>query len=416
MKWIKTGFPGVRYREHETRKHGVRKDRYYSVRWKVDGKDREVALGWETEWTPGEDDARLGIESLADKAYHLMKEMKTNARRGEGPQSLKEKRKISEARREAEEAEEEVRKREEVTFADYFTETYLPAMEAKGKKSVPVERAIFDKWLSPVIGSLQISKLEDEHLRQIRKNMQKAEKATRTLHYAFAVVSQIWTMARREKIVQRDCPTRDVELPRIDNQKNRALTTEEARLLLEKLKARSRQMYELAYLSLYTGARFSELAGLSWRRINPEEGSIVFRNTKSGKDRTVFMTEGVKALFAEMTPGLPDSLIFTGKKGDRLASVSNTFDRAVSELGFNKGLSDPRDKITFHSLRHTHASWLVDSGVNLYLVKEILGHADFKMTTRYSHPARDSIRKAMKSLEKRDKKAAGGVVVNFNRG
>jgi hypothetical protein len=49
----------------------------------------------------------------------------------------------------------------------------------------------------------------------------------------------------------------------------------------------------------------------------------------------------------------------------------------------------------------------VDSGVNLYLVKEILGHADFKMTTRYSHPARDSIRKAMKSLEKRDKKAAG---------
>jgi hypothetical protein len=213
--------------------------------------------------------------------------MKTNPRRGEGPQSLKEKRKISEARREAEEAEEEVRKREEVTFADYFTETYLPAMEAKGKKSVPVERAIFDKWLSPVIGALQISKLEDEHLRQIRKNMQKAEKATRTLHYAFAVVSQIWTMARREKIVQRDCPTRDVELPRIDNQKNRALTTEEARLLLEKLKARSRQMYELAYLSLYTGARSA-----SWRGCHGGE-STRRRGALSSGTRKVEGSDGI---------------------------------------------------------------------------------------------------------------------------
>jgi hypothetical protein len=68
------------------------------------------------------------------------------------------------------------------------------------------------------------------------------------------------------------------------------------------------------------------------------------------------MTEGVKALFAEMTPGLPDSLIFTGKKGDRLASVSNTFDRAVSELGFNKGLSDPgtRSRFTASGI-HTQA-------------------------------------------------------------
>jgi len=51
-------------------------------------------------------------------------------------------------------------------------------------------------------------------------------------------------------------------------------------------------------------------------------------------------------------------------------------------------------------LRHTHASWLVDSGTNLYIVKEILGHADFKMTQRYSHVSADSIRQAMVGLEK----------------
>jgi len=112
------------------------------------------------------------------------------------------------------------------------------------------------------------------------------------------------------------------------------------------------------------------------------------------------MTEGVKALFKAMPEGKADDLIFRDRKGKRLFSVSATFDRAIAELGFNSGVVDPRDKVTFHSLRHTHASWLVNNGTNLFLVKEILGHADFKMTTRYSHPAADSIRQAMVGLEK----------------
>ncbi|HOI74765.1 MAG TPA: site-specific integrase [Syntrophales bacterium] len=415
MKWIKTNHKGLRYYEHQTRRHGKKKDRYYSIRFKVDRKDYTYGIGWWSDGVPEDvirNDPDMGFEGYC---LSEMKRYKANVRAGSGPISPKEHRKAEEDRRRTEEEEEERRIRENVTFTDYFNNKYAPSMESNGKKSLPAERVIFDKWVSPVIGDLPITELQESHCQQIKKDMQTAGKANRTQHYAFAVVSQIWSMARKEKIVQRDCPTRDVELPRIDNQKKRALTTDEARLLLDKLKAKSRQVYELAYLSLYTGARFGELAGLTWRRINPEEGSITFRNTKSGKDRTVFMTAGVKSLFAEMIPGLPDNLIFSDKKGGRLTSVSNTFDRVVSDLGLNNSLVDQRDKITFHSLRHTHASWLVDSGVNLYVVKEILGHSDFKMTTRYSHPAADSIRKAMKSLERRDQKSAG-VVVNFNRG
>jgi len=44
MRWIKTQFPGVRYREHPTRKHGIRKDRYFALHYKVNGRvvDEEV--------------------------------------------------------------------------------------------------------------------------------------------------------------------------------------------------------------------------------------------------------------------------------------------------------------------------------------------------------------------------------------
>jgi len=411
MKWHSTKYKGVRYREHESRKHGVKKDRYLAIRYQKDGMRIEEGLGWTSEgWTE-------------EKAALKLAELKNAAKTGEGPARLAEKREIEKRRKEAELAEqkrqEEERKRQElesVTFGEYFTDTYLPDMAHK--KSKDVEQFIYDKWIGPVVGKLKIDDITEFHLKMIKKNMSDAGKAVRTIHYAFAIISQIWNRARKKKIVQRDCPTRDVKLPRIDNQKKRFLSPQEANDLLAYLKNKSRQLHELAYLSLYTGARFGELAGLTWRRINLKDGSIIFRNTKSGKDRTVFMTEGVKALFEAMPEGKADDLIFPDRKGKRLFSVSATFDRAIADLGLNKGVVDPRDKITFHSLRHTHASWLVNNGTNLFLVKEILGHADFKMTTRYSHPAADSIRQAMVGLEKKIPGIAEGQtgqVVNFSK-
>ena len=410
-KWIKTNFPGVRYRQHDTRKHGAKWDQYFTIRYKHSGKDKEEGLGWASEgWT-------------ATKAYDRLKELKENRKTGEGPQTLAQKRELLDRQEEAIETEKKRQDKESITFANYFINTYLP--DTIHKKSNQVEKFIYDKWIDPVIGKLKINDITEFHLKKIQKRMQDGEKAVRTIHYAFAIVSQAWNRARKDKIVQRDCPTRDVDLPRIDNQKKRYLRKEEAESLLAYLKSKSQQLYELAYLSLYTGARFSELAWLTWRRINLDDGSIIFRNTKSGKDPTVFMTDGVKQLFGNMNPGSPDNLIFTDKQGKRLLSVSNTFDRAIAEMGLNAGVIDPRDKITFHSLRHTHASWLVDSGTNLYVVKEILGHADFKMTQRYSHVAADSIRQAMVGLEKHvsrmqnqseaDQQQTNDKVISFSR-
>ncbi len=69
-KWIKTNFPGVRYREHPTRKNGVRRDQYFTIRYKLAGKDREEGLGWASEnWT-------------ATKAYERLKELKENKKKG----------------------------------------------------------------------------------------------------------------------------------------------------------------------------------------------------------------------------------------------------------------------------------------------------------------------------------------------
>ena len=71
----------------------------------------------------------------------------------------------------------------------------------------------------------------------------------------------------------------------------------------------------------------------------------------------------------------------------------------MKDLGLNDGITDRRQKLVFHSLRHTFASWLVQMGKPLYTVSQLLGHSDLKMTMRYAHLAPDTQRAAAMELE-----------------
>ncbi|NCC26249.1 MAG: hypothetical protein EOM25_13805, partial [Deltaproteobacteria bacterium] len=62
-------------------------------------------------------------------------------------------------------------------------------------------------------------------------------------------------------------------------------------------------------------------------------------------------------------------------------------------------VDDIRDKVTFHTLRHTCASWLVMAGESLFKVGKLLGHSQIKTTERYSHLAPDGLKDTMATLE-----------------
>ncbi len=91
-----------------------------------------------------------------------------------------------------------------------------------------------------------------------------------------------------------------------------------------------------------------------------------------------------------------NDLVFKNTKGEQINEVSSTFARVVNQVGLNDGIRDPRQKVTFHVLRHTFASWLVESGIPLYTVKELLGHETLAMTVRYSHLGDNVLRDATK--------------------
>ena len=86
--------------------------------------------------------------------------------------------------------------------------------------------------------------------------------------------------------------------------------------------------------------------------------------------------------------------------------------KAVKKLELNAGIADRRERFTFHSLRHTAASFLIQSGVDLYTVKEILGHGSIALTERYSHLADSALKEAANKMPDltRDKAAQAKVV------
>ncbi len=114
-EWIRVA-PGIRCRKHPTRKHGaVKPDMYFVLRFRVDGKAYQEALGWASE----------GM--TLEKAKIELGKLKEAHRLGTGARSLREKREIEETRRHNEKEAQQQESACKITFTEYWTNSYWPA-------------------------------------------------------------------------------------------------------------------------------------------------------------------------------------------------------------------------------------------------------------------------------------------------
>jgi integrase len=380
-QWIKTEFRGVRYYKHPTRKNGVRYDQYFAIRYAIDGRMIEEGLGWATKgWS-------------ASEAARVLAELKKAGKTGEGPTSLAERR---EKRRKLREKSE----RERVSFADYWKDTYFPhSKDSKAFKSHDRERSLFERWIKLVIGAMPFKDIAPIHIEKIKKKMVDAGKSSRSIQYALAVVRQVYNDARRHGVFMGESPVKSVRPPVVNNRRLRFFTYEEADALLSEILKTDPEAWEMALLSLHTGLRAGEIFKLTWADIDTGRGLIAVKDAKSGRSRFAHMTEAVKDMLQSKTAGKPSELLYSSPGGALRREVPRSIKEAIDALGFNEGREDRRDRAVFHTFRHTFASWLVQAGVDLYRVKELMGHSVMVMTERYAHLAPQNTRQAVKIFE-----------------
>jgi len=118
-------------------------------------------------------------------------------------------------------------------------------------------------------------------------------------------------------------------------------------------------------------------------------------------ETALLLTDEIKNMLARRraTGVKSTDLVFPDKNGNKIVQISDSFNRAIDMLELNKDVIDRRDKLTFHSLRHSYASQLVHSGVDLYHVKKLLGHSTIQLTERYSHLSESALKKAAMKIQ-----------------
>jgi integrase len=135
-------------------------------------------------------------------------------------------------------------------------------------------------------------------------------------------------------------------------------------------------------LALNTGLRRGELLALRWADVDLAHGRLTVRgaSAKSGLTRHVPLNVEAARVLRDWQPCCAsDTLVFPGPTGAPMVDLKTAWTKLATAAKL--------DAFTFHDLRHTFASKLVQAGVDLNTVRELLGHADIRMTLRYAHLA-----------------------------
>ena len=186
------------------------------------------------------------------------------------------------------------------------------------------------------------------------------------------------------------CAKKSLKLPVV-------LSRDEIRRVIDAIgNLKHKLMISLAYGA---GLRVSEVVGLKVRDLLIGEGLICVCGGKGGKDRITIFPEKLKDEFDlflkrkinDIVTG--ELYVFESNRGGKLTSrtAQKVFENALVKVGIQKSA-------TFHSLRHSFATHLLEDGVNLRYVQELLGHKNIKTTQLYTMVSTDAVRKIKSPL------------------
>jgi integrase len=176
------------------------------------------------------------------------------------------------------------------------------------------------------------------------------------------------------------------QLLKVNNARLRFLTPDEAKSLLAELKMRNPpQLHDMALLSLRTGLRATEIFKLKGQDVDAHAGVLYVIGKGGARVAVRVPTDMIDMLQGyNRKPGEP--LFKTSLLGGAFKKTPPSFGWAVKALKLTPEDGDSLYAVTFHTLRHTFASWLAQSGkVTLIELKNLMRHKNINMTLRYAH-------------------------------
>lgn len=275
-------------------------------------------------------------------------------------------------------------RRETPTLNEFITTTYLPHIQVR-KKSWKVDETALRLHIQPTLGKLYMDGITRQEVNNLVNAHAKAYKPASTnrmlniLHRLFACALDWQIPGVTEN------PAARVKKLKENNQRDRYLSKEELRELWTELDA-SESTYITSAIKflILTGARKAEAVNAKWDDINFQQREWTIRENKSGRTRRVPLSDvAIDTLRkVEIIPGC--DYIFPNPS--TLMPYNNLF-HTWKKIREAAGIPDVR----IHDLRHSYASFLVNNGVPIYDVSDILGHSNVATTKRYAHLSNEKL-------------------------
>jgi integrase len=290
-----------------------------------------------------------------------------------------------------------------LTVADHIR-SRIEQWSALGKitpKTAERYHELLANQIAPHIGKAPLQKLKPADIERWHATLKKRGRkdgdgglSAQTIRHAHRLLSKALKEAVRHDIVMRNVAAIEPPPP-TDNGEVVVLDPEQIKLLVERL--RRRTIYPKVITALFTGIRRGELLALRWsdlvgrtlrvgRAIEETRGGLRIKTPKTENSvREISLPDIVISALHELRErqaalGLEDEgLIFP--KLDGTAQSPRAFSKEWAVVAASLGLP-----VTFHALRHTHASHLIDAGIDVVKISRRLGHATPAITLRvYAH-------------------------------
>ena len=280
--------------------------------------------------------------------------------------------------------------------------------------------ATLRRHLIPCFGKLRLDKITIELLERYKGTKQKEGLHPKTINNHLVILHKLLVTAKDWSLIETVPHVKQLKVP---DPPFRHLSRVETEKLLSVIP--DEPWRSMVMVAVRTGLRYSEISGLQWEDVDLQKGVITVRrslvegemgNTKNNRIRHIPLTPDLlSTLIASKSPVGSSSPL---KEGSRLPSAGRgamtrppslgsvflfqgsavKYKTAQRRLEYYSNLAGI-EHISWHDLRHTFASQLVATSAPILAVQKLLGHADIKMTMRYSHLEPDVLRGVVDRLD-----------------
>ena len=217
-----------------------------------------------------------------------------------------------------------------------------------------------------------LGKIDEENIKRFLLNKQSKNYSSQTINlYLNAIKFFYREVLKIPQKVNLKFAKRSKKLPIV-------LSREEIKNIIDVIRnPKHKLIISLAYGA---GLRISEVVNLKTKDVNLEELTIHLKNAKGKKDRITIFPEKIKTDLQNLIAGKnPNDYLFESERGGKLTerTAQKIFENALQKAGIKKDA-------TFHSLRHSFATHLLENGVDVRYVQELLGHQNIRTTQRYT--------------------------------